>query len=340
MKSICFCGNFAHFSGALEAFRHLARACKARGWKTGYTFHQLRTGDIFPDLSMFDEVKYMPDAAWEREVHGAMMAAWANQFDIIHTSLLPMDWRYCFKMHVKRPMLETYHSPDGWKRCWKQYQYRLMAGIEKPATYTVAVSKGLGQQIQSDLKLPVKVVYNGVVIPEKPQWDGQYVTYAGRLSHDKGLDDWLKVAWRVKAQIPNAKFQWIGELSPGYDDHAFRVLQAHFPWLSVTGFTNDPGRFYRRAACLLMTSPSEGLPMVILEAMAHGVPVVSYPVGDIPETGCALAHDVNDATDKVLRILRASDREAWAESLHRHTRVNFSAEQMNDQYLSLYESLL
>ncbi len=49
------------------------------------------------------------------------------------------------------------------------------------------------------------------------------------------------------------------------------------------GRTNNIAEEYRLADVLLLTSDYEGTPNVILEAMASGLPVISTPVGDIPE---------------------------------------------------------
>jgi teichuronic acid biosynthesis glycosyltransferase TuaC len=72
------------------------------------------------------------------------------------------------------------------------------------------------------------------------------------------------------------------------------------------------------SACdaLVLASRVEGSPMVIKEAMASNLPIVSVRVGDVPEIigdtpGCALAErDPADIARKLLAILRAPRRTA------------------------------
>ncbi|MCA9087597.1 MAG: glycosyltransferase family 4 protein [Planctomycetaceae bacterium] len=51
----------------------------------------------------------------------------------------------------------------------------------------------------------------------------------------------------------------------------------------VWDYTDDPGGVYRALDCLIVSSRHEGAPLVALEAMACGCPVVTTPVGSMPE---------------------------------------------------------
>ena len=50
-----------------------------------------------------------------------------------------------------------------------------------------------------------------------------------------------------------------------------------------TGFVEDIDPVYCALDLLVISSKTEGIPLVVLEAMKHGIPVVSTCVGGIPE---------------------------------------------------------
>lgn len=329
MPSVCMIGNFVSFSGALEVYRMAAKHI-GHGWKATYLYHMASKEETRPDLSMFDRVEYVDETIHDRETLGMTIAAIVNQHDICHTSLVPMQWRYCLKRCVKRPIVETYHSIAGWNNCWSQYKQRLAGGIEQPADATVAVSMGLANRIAADTGFQVDCVYNGVEVPEQKA-QGQYVTYCGRIANGKGLDEWLSIALAVRDALPGAKFQWVGSSTYGGEPWLMECLKKACPWLDIVGFIEDPAPYYQRSACLLMTSGAEGLPMSILEAMAHGVPAVAYPAGDTAESGCIIARDASDATAKVLDVLNNPSLATLAPHFH--------APVMAESYRKIYEAI-
>jgi len=53
--------------------------------------------------------------------------------------------------------------------------------------------------------------------------------------------------------------------------------------IDFLGFRSNSLSILRQMDCLLLTSDHEGLPMVVLEALALGVPTVAHSVGGLPE---------------------------------------------------------
>lgn len=145
-----------------------------------------------------------------------------------------------------------------------------------------------------------------------PQADcsrGSYVAFSGRMSVEKGLDTLLKAA----ADLPEIPFRLAGD-GPLLDE-----LKAKAPEnvqfagrLSATEMTE----FYRNARFLVVPSKwYEGCPLVVSEAMSHGLPIIASRIGGLPElidegsTGSLFEPGDHETLTRLVRELwNASDR--------------------------------
>ncbi|HIE0440255.1 TPA: glycosyltransferase, partial [Serratia marcescens] len=98
----------------------------------------------------------------------------------------------------------------------------------------------------------------------------------GRLSNQKGFDR-LIALWRgVAAQVPDWRLLIIGD-GPERDALLRQIEDAGLArQVSLLPATADVADYYRQASLYLMTSRYEGLPMVLIEAMSFGLPLVAY----------------------------------------------------------------
>jgi len=112
----------------------------------------------------------------------------------------------------------------------------------------------------------------------------------GRLSEQKSPLDFVRMAEAVHRSKPDAHFVWVGD---GPLEREARKLSASLHLDSVIhwlGQRNDVPQLLHTFDCFVLTSRWEGFPLVILEAMAAGVPVVAT---DILGTREAIQHGVN-----------------------------------------------
>ena len=137
----------------------------------------------------------------------------------------------------------------------------------------------------------------------------------GRLHLQKRFDLLFETFARVRKHLPQAVLLLAGHgrLLPELEDLLDRLgLRAA---VRLLGFRSDVARVLAASDCLVMSSDFEGLPMVVLEAMAASRPVVSTAVGSIDAevaegvTGHLVPKgDVAGLADAVTRVLSSPDR--------------------------------
>ena len=147
------------------------------------------------------------------------------------------------------------------------------------------------QFVVEELGVPperVEIVLNGVPEPTVPRCRGgaagkPRVLFLGNLSERKGVSDLL----RALAQGDFGAQAVLVSIAGGGDIAGYQKLASQLkvdPLVRFEGWVDQQQVAQLMAAADLLVLPSydEGLPLVILEAMANGVAVVCTPVGEIP----------------------------------------------------------
>ncbi|MDB5947011.1 MAG: a-glycosyltransferase, Glycosyltransferase Family 4-like protein [Ramlibacter sp.] len=187
-----------------------------------------------------------------------------------------------------------------------------------------------------ELRVPqerVEIVTNGVPDPKVPRRNAQAragakqrLLFIGNLSDRKGVPELL----RSLRQPPLADLPLELTLAGGGDVHRYRSLADTLGLgqaVRFNGWTSQEavGRLLADADVLVLPSHDEGLPLAILEALAHGVAVVCTPVGEIPHVltdgvdACFVdPGDAGSIADGLARVL--SDGE-FRERLERNGRA-------------------
>lgn len=175
----------------------------------------------------------------------------------------------------------------------------------------------------------------------------EVVGTAGRLVPVKRLDIFLQAArWLTNAR-PETRFVIAGS---GPEEARLRELAASLgiaDRVLFAGHRDDVHDVLRAMDIFVISSDHEGLPMVLLEAMALGVPVVARAVGGVPEviedgkSGLLVASADPEALALRCAALfaDADEREQVAARAAARVASDFSAQRAADDILRLYASL-
>jgi len=109
------------------------------------------------------------------------------------------------------------------------------------------------------------------------------VTAIGRLSTEKRFDLYLAACAELATRLPEATFLLVGG---GKQEATLKTLAARLGLqgrLIFTGLTSEMPQIYAATDLVVITSDTEGVPHVLLEAMSQRIPVLSTAVGGIPE---------------------------------------------------------
>jgi glycosyltransferase involved in cell wall biosynthesis len=178
--------------------------------------------------------------------------------------------------------------------------------------------------------------------------DRPVACFVGRLEAIKAPEV-LFAAWsRVLESLPEARLVVVGGGSDAPRFHELARAAGVLGTLSFMGAQEDVRPFLHEARLLVLSSHSEGMPGVILEAMACGLPAVATDVGHVSQivlsgdTGLIVPPGDADALgDALLALLTDPQR---ARAMGRAARVRaeqaFSLDRMVERYETLYRSLL
>lgn len=207
-------------------------------------------------------------------------------------------------------------GPEIYKRAW--YFKWMLKGASKIAVRggrSMNHLIGLGVNKETMFN-PPNEFYMPTEINLKALEDKKYdVLFIGNYVDVKNLPLWIEVMSELKKTKNDIKGVMIGD-GPLFDDMNNLLIEKGLDKnIDVLGRQNDVNKYINDSKVLLMTSKSEGLPMVVVESMALGVPVVVPNVGDINDLvennvdGYVIdSREPKDYATSILKIINDSKR--------------------------------
>jgi glycosyltransferase involved in cell wall biosynthesis len=288
-----------------------------------------------------------PDAILAAEPRYNVIAVWGRQ-------LSGLDSRLVISERIQVSHHARFGGPWGEKGL-----HDLLRRAYLKADAIVAVSDGVADDLAAHANIPrarISTVYNPVVGPDlaakaqlRPDhpWfapgEPPVILAAGRLDPQKDFATLIRAFAELRARRP-ARLMILGAANPRNLAYAeeLRALPATLRIahdVALPGFVDNPFAFMALASVFVLSSLYEGLPGVLIQAMACGCPVVST---DCPSGPREILADgrfgplvpVGDVSALAREIENLLDDPPAAEGLRARARL-FSLRRAADHYLKL-----
>ncbi len=255
------------------------------------------------------------------------------------------------------PSLDAY-QPIAWHN-EKYLEFRKRKIYEKSNFHITTPSRWLMEKVQESIlkSKPISLIYNGIdtslfkpLTPREtrqtlglPQ-DKKIILFAAKGGQDRERKGMEYIYAAMEKFKHDQSILWV-TIGGG------KIDKTNQQYISIPYLSDQKmlAQYYTASDMFLFPSMADNCPLVVLEAQASGLPVVSFATGGIPElidhrkTGY-IAHykDIDDLTAGIQWILNRSAQEylALRQAVTEKIRSGFTLKKMTDQYIKLYEKLL
>lgn len=285
-----------------------------------------------------------------------------HRIDVVHSHKYKTNFYAALAcLGFKVSLISTCHNWLG-----VSAKMRFYAALDKRVLATFDRVVGVSEEVTVELRRHVRSrkvlkIDNGIdlkrfeTLPERARAQERLnlgtrpvIGFVGRLTPDKAVSDLLKAVdlLRNRGKEIDVLVVGDGESAEALYTEA-RTLKLE-PTVHFLGRRDDTPVIYAAMDAFVLPSIKEAFPMVVLEAMACGVPVVATRVGDIPymleegACGCLIAPGDVDALSRGIEnlIANADIAHRMASAGQQRARDNFSSAAMARRYVRLYADTL
>lgn len=325
MKTIAVIGTrgFPGIQGGVEVhsyflYTHMRDARIKVYRRRAYLTEQ--SAQSFPDIEYIDlpstRVKGF-EAVWHTLL--SVMHIALHRPDVVHIHNIGPGMFAPLLRLMGLPVVLTYHSPnyehDKWnaaarwllRRCERlslrysnrvifvnKYQMEKCGALDK----SVFIPNGIDPVTRSE---------STTFLDKHGITPGGYLLAVGRLTPEKGLEYLVEAANRLP-QVQQVVIAGASDHDSAYREQLERLDTGRK--VIFTGFTSgeDLRQLYSHARCFVLPSVNEGFPMVLLEAMAYGLPILCSDIPgtrqvELPEEDYFTVRDVNSLCSAITRLL-------------------------------------
>lgn len=273
--------------------------------------------------------------------------------DVLHSQLYPGNLiaRVFRLMRPGTKIVNHIHGLGGWMKPWHVLGERLTGGLAHRILTVSKRSYNIRRKREGFSEKRMKVLYNAIDTrrfdaPQQTKPSAIVLGMAARLIPLKRVDRVIRLVAALRELGMDVSLRIAGD---GPEQEALQALvqslslEAHIHFL---GLVTDMPAFYESINVLCLASETEDLPMVLIEAMAAGRPVIASDVGGISElTDGGIGHLVQDwesdslATD-IAGFLGKMDWSTCWQHNRRFAQEGFDEGAYAERLLELYTYIL
>lgn len=177
--------------------------------------------------------------------------------------------------------------------------------------------------------------------PGQNRGEQKNIYFIGRLDPQKNLEDLFHAFARVAERKSGVELHLVGDGLLAEQHKQLVKMMGISDKVIFEGLRKDMENVYANADLVVLSSEYEGMPNCLIEAIACGIPVVSYdcPIGPAEivvegENGYLVPFmDKEQLADKILLALERN----WDRDTIKHTADKFKASQITEQYLQIID---
>jgi glycosyltransferase involved in cell wall biosynthesis len=304
----------------------------------------------------------MPYSSWYRQLKGAFRAFQLaskqhGRPDIIHANIgNTANVAVILGKRVGIPVVLSEHSSAYARNRFSPAQVRRMRFFMNRVDLIMPVCEALGRKMREyGISRPMISISNvadpAIFYPAAP---GEQVTepcrevaLIARLSEEKAVHLAIQAVARLQQRGIYFQLNIAGDGPERFGLEAMVAEAGLGSWVHFHGnlAKESLASLLRRASIFLLTSLWENQPVVILEAITCGLPVVAPAVGGIPEVITSTngrlfsPGNLDDLCEQLVFVL--NDFSAYdTQSIHKCAVSHFSPEVVGDKLDAIYQSLI
>ncbi len=227
------------------------------------------------------------------------------------------------------------------------YRKYYLSIIEKNADVVVCLTKGDANEWQNAKR--VEIIPNFSVMPvyNLTSNKNKRVIAVGRLEWQKGYDRLIRIWSLVTCKHPDWQLDVFGE---GRLEGVLKnkIKESGLNNMKIHPFTSNINQEYANSSLCVLASRFEGFALVLLEAMKHGVPCVTFDckygpkdIVDNKKNGYVIENgDIKEFANKLCYLIEEPEiREQFSNSATKKADV-FNVDIIMNQWISLFNNLV